>query len=76
MTKLTSLRFVGEFCRPSNFSQVRGRDSDSHIEMAEQRVDGADFVEAHFVDQLLEDQRIVGKQIDAPLPVVETDGAA
>ena len=32
-------------------------------------------VEAHLVDQLLEDRRIVGEEIDAPFPVVEADRA-
>src|ERR1017187_6509026 len=37
--------------------------SHPHIERPEQRVRGADFVEAHLVDQLLEDQRVFGEQI-------------
>ena len=41
--------------------------------MAEERVDSADFVEAHFVDKLLEDQGFGGEEVDAPLPVVEAD---
>src|SRR5438552_10558747 len=41
--------------------------------MAEQSVDGADFVETHFVDQLLEYERIVGEKVDAPLPVIESN---
>src|SRR5579863_8140293 len=44
--------------------------------MAEQRVNRADFVETHFVDQLFEYQRVVGEQINAPLPVVKTDRSA
>src|SRR5579871_4623089 len=44
--------------------------------MPEHGVDGADFVEAHLVDQLFEDQWIVGEQIDTPLPIVKADGAS
>ena len=43
--------------------------------MAEKRVLGADLVEAHLVDQLFENHRIVGEQVHAPLPVVVPDGA-
>src|SRR5882672_6499782 len=52
-----------------------GRATQSDVELPEQGVDGADVVEAHFVDQLLEDQRVVGEKVDAPLPIVEADGA-
>src|SRR5262245_25626410 len=45
------------------------------IEFSKERIDRADFVKAHLVDQALEDQRIVGEQVDAPLPVVEADRA-
>src|SRR5215472_1464007 len=43
--------------------------------MAEQRVDGTDFVEAHLVDQFLEDEGIISEEVYAPLPVVEADGS-
>src|ERR1051326_7150867 len=43
------------------------------IECAEERVNSADLVEAHFVNELLEDERIIGEKVDAPFPVVETD---
>ena len=33
------------------------------------------MVEAHLVDQFFEDERIVGEEVDTPLPVVEADGA-
>src|ERR1700691_3307233 len=33
------------------------------------------MIEAHFVNQLLENQGIVGEEVYAPLPVVEADGA-
>src|SRR5688500_18438798 len=34
------------------------------------------LVEPHFVDELLELERVLREQSDAPLPVVEADGAA
>ena len=34
----------------------------------------AGFVEPHLVNQLLEDERVVGKEIHAPFPVVKPDG--
>jgi hypothetical protein len=37
------------------------------------RVHGAHFVEPHFVDQLFKNDRIVGKQVHAPLPIIEPD---
>src|SRR5580704_3070561 len=43
------------------------------VERAEFRIAGARLVEAHLVDQLLEHQRIVGEEIDAPFPIVEAD---
>src|SRR5213078_2857023 len=45
------------------------------VEMPELCIHSADFVEAHLVNQLLEDQWIVGEQIHAPLPIVEADRA-
>jgi len=44
--------------------------------MPEQRIHSADFVEAHLVDQLFEYQRIIGKEIDAPFPIIESDRAS
>src|SRR6516162_8073382 len=35
----------------------------------------AGLIKAHLIDQLLEYERIVGKQINPPLPIVEADGA-
>src|SRR6266436_6855434 len=55
--------------------QVAGRAAQSDVETSEESVDGADVVEAHLVDQLFENQGIVGEEVDAPLPIVETDGA-
>src|SRR5208337_3856664 len=51
------------------------RTAQSDIEASEQRIHGADVVEAHLVDQLLENQGIVGEEVDAPLPIVKTNGA-
>ena len=45
------------------------------IEIAEVGIVGADLVEAHVRDELLEVERIPGEQRDAPLPRVEPDGA-
>src|SRR5919106_983244 len=44
-------------------------------ENAKQSVDRAGFIEAHLVNQLLEHQRIIGKKIDAPFPIIEANGA-
>src|SRR6266540_2850273 len=44
-------------------------------EGAEVGVDGGDLVEAHLVEDLLERQRVIGQEGDAPLPVVEGEGA-
>src|SRR5437867_1353307 len=55
--------------------QVGGRELQADEERAELGVVGARLVETHLVNQLLEDHRVVGEQIDAPLPVVETDRA-
>src|SRR5438105_725796 len=41
--------------------------------MSKQAIERASLVETHFVDQLLEHQRLVRKQVHAPLPVVETN---
>src|SRR5581483_563483 len=56
-------------------AQAAPRTAHPNIELAELRVHRADFIEAHFVDHLLEDQGIVCKKIYAPFPVVETDRA-
>src|ERR1035441_7642919 len=60
--------------------QPRGQASGGQLQADEKRseegVDGAYFVETHFVNQLFEDQRVFGKQVDAPLPVVKADRAA
>src|SRR6266849_7563655 len=57
------------------FVQAVRRTAQSDVETSEQGIDGAYVVEAHFVDQLLENQGIVGEEVDTPLPVVKTDGA-
>src|SRR5262245_10233945 len=43
------------------------------VERPELGEPGAGFVEPHLVDQLLERQRVVGKQIHAPFPIVVAD---
>src|ERR1700688_2373121 len=55
------------------FLQGRSRAADSHVELPEQGIHRADVIEAHLIDQLLEDQRIVGEKIDTPLPIIEAD---
>ena len=60
---------------PSNKTlELADGKTQADVESAEQTVNRAGFVEAHLVDEFFEDQRIVGKQIDAPFPIVETDG--
>ena len=54
-------------------AQFRRRSAHAHHKCAKSRINGANFVKTHLVDQLLEDQRVVGEQIDAPLPVIEPD---
>src|SRR3954453_16244560 len=54
---------------------LRRRAADANEELPEQRVDSADLVKTHLVDELLELQRVVAEQIHAPLPIVEADGA-
>ena len=55
--------------------QVFEFEPDAYVEAAEEGVLGADFVEAHLVDEALENDRIVGEEVNGPLPVIETDGA-
>ena len=50
------------------------REAQPHEESPEQPIHRAGFVEAHLVDEFFKYQRIVGEKIDAPFPVVETDG--
>src|ERR1019366_7823726 len=56
-------------------SEFGGRNAHAHIERPEEGVDGADFIEAHFVDEALENGGVVGEKIDAPFPIVEADGS-
>ena len=55
--------------------QLHHRQPQSNVELTKQGVEGACFVEAHFVDELLENKGIVGKQVNAPFPIVESDRA-
>src|SRR5262249_38880103 len=50
------------------------RAADADVKRPEDGVHRAHLIEAHLVNQLLEDQRIIGKEINTPLPVIETDG--
>src|SRR5207248_3337007 len=58
-----------------DLAERRGGEADADVEGSEERVAGAGGIEAHLVDQLLEDEGVVGKERHAPLPVVEPDGA-
>jgi hypothetical protein len=58
---------------PEQVFNLCGGHAHAHIEAAKDRINGAHFVKAHFVDQLFENDRIIRKQINAPLPVVEPD---
>src|SRR5271154_7139436 len=49
--------------------------SHSQVETPKERIYGAHLIESHLVDQLFEDHRIIGKEVDAPLPIVKTDGS-
>src|SRR5689334_19106066 len=51
------------------------RKTQPNVKRTEQGVIGAGLIETHFIDQLLEDQRIVREEIHAPLPVVKSDRA-
>src|SRR5262245_5507161 len=55
-------------------AQVASREAKPDEKSPEKTVNCARFVEAHLVDQLLEDQRVIGEKIHAPLPIVEADG--
>src|SRR5258705_891722 len=55
--------------------QTRRRKTKPDKKSAEQAVNGAGFVEAHFINEFFKNQRIVGKKIDAPFPVIEADGS-
>src|SRR5262245_40997272 len=55
--------------------QLVGRELQADVERAELAVPGAGLVEAHLVHELLEDDRVVREEVDAPLPVVEPDRA-
>src|SRR5262249_26065591 len=55
------------------FAEIARRYSDPDEELPEQSVVGTDLVEAHLVDEFLEDERVIGEKIDTPLPVVEAD---
>src|SRR5579863_6274580 len=56
--------------------QFAPRAPNAHIERPKQRIHRAHFIEPHFVDELFEHQRIIGKQIHAPLPIVKPNRPA
>src|SRR3954471_6411809 len=69
-TRLFLWKLSGEKVR-----DLRRTAADADEELPEQRVDGADLVKPHLVDKFLELQRVVRKQVHAPLPIVKADGA-
>src|ERR1017187_8221835 len=54
--------------RRERVAQLRGRHPQAHVERAKKGIHGAHFVEAHLVDEFLEDQGILGEKVDAPTP--------
>ena len=54
-------------------AQLLYRQTHADKELPEERIHRAYFVEAHLVDQFLEDHRVIGKEIHAPLPIVHSD---
>src|SRR5262249_44632751 len=60
---------------PQHLAQRARGEPDPYVERPEERESRARRVEAHLVNELLEDERIVCEQRHAPLPVVEPDGA-
>src|SRR5439155_17989600 len=61
--------------RAQDVAERARREPDAHVERPEERVARARRVEAHLVHELLEDERVVGEERDAPFPVVEADRA-
>ena len=53
--------------------QLIGRKAQSDVERAEQAVNRAGFIEAHLVNEFLENQRVIGEEIDSPFPIIEAD---
>ena len=55
------------------FAEFCGGHAQANEKRSEERILGTHFVEAHFVDQLLENQRVIREQVYAPLPIVEAN---
>src|SRR5262245_11360696 len=55
-------------------SQVGRLEANAHVERSKQGIQRTGGIKTHFVDELFKDQWIIGKQADAPFPVVQTDG--
>src|ERR1700722_13693131 len=55
-------------------SHVYRGQAHSNKELPKLSVKSTDLVKAHLIDQLLEDQGILGKEIDTPFPIVEGNG--
>src|SRR5262245_40486852 len=54
-------------------AQIVRRETKPDEKRPEKTIHSAGFVEAHFVDELSEHQRVVGEKIHAPFPIVEAD---
>src|SRR5262249_1100243 len=54
-------------------AQAAPRAAHADVKVPEKRINRADLIKPHLVNELLEHQRVVSKQINPPLPVVETD---
>src|SRR5215475_16152810 len=55
-------------------SQVGRLEANAHVKRSKQGIQCTSRIKTHFVDELFKDQWIIGKQADAPFPVVQTDG--
>src|SRR5215475_10617486 len=55
-------------------SQVGRLIANAHVERSKQGIERTGGIKTHFIDELFKDQWIIGKQADAPFPVVQTDG--
>src|SRR5207302_1105041 len=78
LTTSSSEMWFRSRCRRRNLSiQIRRELSRGELETGIERTELREFrarlVEAHLVNQFLEDERILREQIDAPLPVIEPD---
>src|SRR5258708_20154435 len=71
-TKTTHCRSIRQNTIEQLVNASRGTPN-SDIKRPKQGIQCTDFVKTHLVDQFLEDQRIVGEKVNAPLPIVKPD---